>query len=159
MRSSSSADWRDLALIFGYQSDLDYWMVLLNGGCMENTNGVFRVSGGLKEKIGTACTVGSLTDMGWHDVEVVKSGSNVSVYFDGAGSPLFEAGEAPTLPGKFGFGSINDTGLVDDIRISLGQECITLPMLMGHISDWKQGSMGMPTLMQLISSWKSGTGC
>jgi len=38
-------------------------------------------------------------------------------------------------------------------------ECIDTTALVGYISEWKQGSLGMASLLQKISAWKAGTGC
>jgi hypothetical protein len=37
--------------------------------------------------------------------------------------------------------------------------CITTQILLGHISQWKQGSLAMTSLLSRIASWKAGTGC
>jgi hypothetical protein len=37
--------------------------------------------------------------------------------------------------------------------------CITTQALLGHVTQWEQGSLPMTALMSRISSWKAGTGC
>jgi len=38
-------------------------------------------------------------------------------------------------------------------------ECIDTTALIGHILEWKQGSLAMADIMQKLEQWKAGTGC
>ena len=40
-----------------------------------------------------------------------------------------------------------------------GSICIDTDTLLGHIDQWKGGSLSMPALINMIASWKAGTGC
>jgi len=41
----------------------------------------------------------------------------------------------------------------------VSKDCITMPILMDIIYQWKLGNINMVTLMQNIAKWKSGEGC
>jgi hypothetical protein len=161
IRSTSTATWRDLDIIFGYQNEQNQCNAIFNGGCDQVTNGIIKVTSGTKEKIGTQCTTGTLTDQQWHNVKIVKEGDNIQAYYDNMATPIFTATTAECGLGSFGFGSINDTGLIDDIKITSQDtaECVNGTALASYLSQWKAGNTTMPTMMQKIALWKSGAGC
>jgi len=163
IRSTSSSSWRDIGIVFGYQNANEHYIAIFNGGCDQDTHGLFRVSGGVKQKIGTACSLcsgegcGTLRDQQYHDIKIVRQGSVIEAFFDDMVRPAFTANDSTHGSGYFGIGSINDSTIFDDITITgIGEECVTMAALLGYIGDWKQGSIGMAELIQKIQSWKTG---
>jgi len=162
LRSTESFDWRDLGIIFGHQNENQHYVVIFNGGCDPNTNGIFRVVSGAKEKIGTVCSCegagcGVLNDQQYNGFKIVRQSPSIEVYFDDMATPVFTASDNTFGLGQFGVGSINDTGLFDNIAItSLEEECVSMPALLNYISQWKQGSIEMTTLLEKIALWKAG---
>jgi hypothetical protein len=164
IRSSSTSSWRDLAIIFGYQNENNYYTAIFNNGCDSDADGIFKIVSGTKQKIGTGCSCtgtgcGTLSDQEYHIIKIAKNGSSIQAYVDDMQSPKFSATDSAYGNGSFGVGSINDTGFFDNIAISGAEECIDLTALTNYIGQWLQGQITMQALMQKIGSWKAGTGC
>ncbi|UCD07856.1 MAG: hypothetical protein JSW41_02730, partial [Candidatus Aenigmatarchaeota archaeon] len=175
LRSTSSTDWRDLALAFGYQNANEHYLVIFNNGCNPDTNGVFKVNTTGRIKIdnegcpaGEGIGYGILNDNNYHDFKIVRNGSSIKVYFDDMVNPLFTASDNSYGSGLFGVGSVNDNGVFDDIRISgpggAGPVCLTtadtdcnavisLDELNVHIQAWYMCSACVPDLFQAIEAW------
>jgi len=114
-RSTSTAAWRDLAVVFGYQDSTHYYAVFFNALDDNDTNGIFRVDPSGKTEISPTGIPGVLTDMAWHDFLIYRQGNTIAVYFDG--SLAFTAKDSTYGTGKIGLGSLNDTGRFDDLRL------------------------------------------
>jgi len=157
LRSTRDTAYRDLGIIFGYQNEDQHYIAIFNNNCDDSTNGIFRVSGGVKQKIGTPCGQGVLNDLQYHQIKITKHGNSIEVFFDDMATPVFTATDSTYGTGSFGVGSVNDTGNFDNITITdLGEECVTMQALLEYIGQWKQGQIGMSTLIEKIAAWKTG---
>ena len=171
IRSTSSHEWRDLAIIFGYQDDTHYYAVIFNAQNDPYTNGIFLINGAPKVKIGTPDAAGTLVDNSYHDVRIVRSGSNIDVYFDDMTTPVFTAVDSTFSSGSIGFGTMNDNGAIDDVRVSgvgvmctNNSDCTDASSCTGDVCEYGScryinynldgsDTVGLGDIIQIITYW------
>ncbi|HRA90017.1 MAG TPA: hypothetical protein PK992_18160 [Planctomycetaceae bacterium] len=110
---------RDLCLFFGYQDDSHLYYVHLGKATDDHANQIFIVNEKPRTKISTKTTAGTPWTDEWHNVRLernVESGE-IRVYFDDMKTPAMTATDKTFGAGRVGFGSFDDTGNFDDIRI------------------------------------------
>ncbi len=112
---------RDLCLFFGFQDPTNFYYVHIASVADNNANNVFIVNDEPRKNIASSTTTG--TDWGatnsWHKVRVerkINEGS-IKIYFDDMTKPIMEATDLHFLSGRVGFGSFDDTGRFDNIKI------------------------------------------
>ena len=86
----------------------------------DHAHNIFLVDNAARRKIATRTTDG--IEWGrdvWHNVSVERRASDgfIAVYFDSEAEPIMVAHDQTLGWGRVGFGSFDDTGLVDDIRV------------------------------------------
>jgi len=120
---------RDLCLFFNVQNPTNFYYVHIASVADDNANNIFLVNDEPRTNIATKTTDG--TDWGetnsWHKVRIermVKTGT-IKIYFDDMTAPIMEATDTHFDQGSIGFGSFDDTGQFDNIKIwapSLGMQ-------------------------------------
>lgn len=120
---------RDLCLFFNVESPTNFYYVHIASVADNNANNIFLVNDEPRTNIATKTTDG--TDWGetnsWHKVRIerkVEAGT-IKIYFDDMTVPIMEASDTHFVEGRIGFGSFDDTGQFDNIRIwapSLGTQ-------------------------------------
>lgn len=112
---------RDLCLFFGVNSPTNFYYVHIASKTDDYANNIFLVNDEPRTKISKVTTQG--TDWGetdaWHKVRIeriIESGS-IKIYFDDMETPIMEATDTHFAEGMIGFGSFDDTGKFDDIKI------------------------------------------
>ncbi len=110
---------RDLCLFFNVMSPTNFYYVHIASVADDNANNIFLVNDEPRTNIATSTTTG--TDWGetnsWHKVRIermVEEGS-ITIYFDG--EKIMEATDTHFVDGRIGFGSFDDTGRFDNIKI------------------------------------------
>jgi hypothetical protein len=110
---------RDLCLFFNVMSPTNFYYVHIASVADDNANNIFIVNDEPRTNIATSTTSG--TDWGktnsWHKVRIertVEEGS-ITIYFDG--KKIMEATDLHFIDGRIGFGSFDDTGRFDNIKI------------------------------------------
>jgi len=112
---------RDLCLFFGFQNPTNYYYVHLATVADDHANNIFLVNDEPRVKIASKTTTG--TDWGdtnsWHTARIERSveEGTIRVYFDDMETPIMEATDTHFGAGRIGFGSFDDTGRFDDIKI------------------------------------------
>lgn len=120
--TGTATAWNDIALIFGYQDDDNYYYVSLNESNDGNTKGVFKVvSGSPAELADISSSIVSDTD---YDVEVVRDGSSIVVKLNS--SQVASTSDSSFTGGQVGFGSKNDGGQFDDLLV-YGSAAVSAP--------------------------------
>lgn len=112
---------RDLCLFFGIQSPTNFYYTHIASVADQNANNVFIVNDEPRTNIATKTTAG--TDWGktnsWHTARIERNSQTgaIRVYFDDWDQPIMEANDLHFPSGKIGFGSFDDTGQFDEIKI------------------------------------------
>jgi len=110
---------RDLCIFFGYNDPSHFYYVHIATKADDHANSIFLVNGAPRVSIAKERTSGTDWGTGWHDVRVerrVDSGS-IRVFFDDMETPIMVAEDTTFVSGGLGFGSFDDVGVFDDVRI------------------------------------------
>lgn len=111
---------RDMCLFFGLTGPDKYYYCHLAAKMDDHAHNIFIVNGAPRTKISTKTTQG--VDWGrdkWHKVRLVRDAEEgtVEVFFDDMTQPIMEATDRHFASGCVGFGSFDDTGMIDHVRI------------------------------------------
>lgn len=111
---------RDMCLFFGVQDPTHFYYVHLATAADDHAHNVFIVNGAPRTKIAKETTKGVNWGLGvWHTVRLERriSEGTIRVFFDDRVQPVMVAEDKAFGAGWIGFGSFDDTGKVDNIRI------------------------------------------
>lgn len=112
---------RDLCLFFGVNSPTNFYYTHIASVADNNANNIFLVNDEPRTNIATKTTSG--TNWGktnsWHKVKIERNvkDKSIKVYFDDMVTPIMEANDDHFVEGRIGFGSFDDTGQFDNIKI------------------------------------------
>ncbi|MCA9065273.1 MAG: hypothetical protein KDA96_19525 [Planctomycetaceae bacterium] len=110
---------RDLCLFFGYQDDAHLYYVHFGKKTDDHANQIFIVNDQPRTKISTKTTPGTDWTDDWHHGRIVRDvgSGEIRVYFDDMTTPVMTATDKTFVHGRLGFGSFDDIGDFDDIRV------------------------------------------
>lgn len=111
---------RDMCLFFGFQSPTNFYYTHIATAADPNAHNVFIVNGAPRKNFATETTKGVNWGLGvWHKVRLERNvaAGSIKVYFDDLTKPIMVAEDKTFGSGQIGFGSFDDTGMVDNIRI------------------------------------------
>lgn len=112
---------RDLCLFFNVKGPTNYYYVHIATKADDNANNIFLVNDEPRIKIATKTSDG--TDWGptnsWHTARIERNATEgwIKIYFDDMTTPIMEASDNHFDKGRIGFGSFDDTGQFDNIKI------------------------------------------
>lgn len=112
---------RDLCLFFSAKDPTNFYYVHMATKADDYANNIFLVNDAPRVKIASKTTDG--TDWGatnsWHKVRIERTVADgmIKVFFDDMKTPIMEASDTHFDVGRIGFGSFDDTGRFDNIRI------------------------------------------
>ncbi len=121
---------RDMCLYFGFQSPTNFYYAHIATAADKNAHNVFIVNNAPRTNIARETTQGVNWGLGvWHKVKLERKAADgtIKVYFDDMTKPIMQAEDKTFARGAIGFGSFDDTGMVDNIRI-WGPSVETKPM-------------------------------
>jgi hypothetical protein len=111
---------RDMCLFFGVQNPTNFYYAHIATAADPNAHNIFVVTNAPRKNIARETTKGVNWGLGvWHKVRLerdTKSGT-INVYFDDMSKPIMSAQDKSLGGGHIGFGSFDDTGMIDKIRI------------------------------------------
>lgn len=112
---------RDMCLFFGFQDPSHFYYVHLASQADDNAHNIFVVNGEPRTNIAERTTEG--IDWGsatWHRVRVERrvADGTIRVFFDDMTEPVMVARDRTFGAGLIGFGSFDDSGRIDNIRIA-----------------------------------------
>lgn len=112
---------RDLCLFFNVKDPTNFYYVHIATTADDHANNIFLVNDEPRVKIATKTTKG--TDWGvtnsWHTARIERNATTgtIRVYFDNMDAPIMEATDTHFDMGHIGFGSFDDTGQFDNIKV------------------------------------------
>ena len=111
---------RDMCLFFGFQNPKQFYYTHMATKADPNAHNVFIVNNEPRKNIAKTTTTGVNWGLNiWHKVRLERKLSDgmIKVFFDDMTIPIMVAEDKNFGPGLIGFGSFDDTGKVDNIRI------------------------------------------
>lgn len=113
---------KSLIVVLGYQDRLHFYYAHLSvdDGSHSVHNGLFKVYGGSRYRIGGFGSAPALPSEDWHRARIVRETARdrIAVYMDGEAEPRFEAIDPGLKFGRVGLGSFDETGAFDNLRLS-----------------------------------------
>lgn len=112
-------DHRSLCLFFGYRDDSHLYYVHFGKKTDDHANQIFIVDNEPRVKISAKTTPGTPWDDEWHTARIIRDirTGTISVYFDDMTQPVMTAINEKFAEGRVGFGSFDDIGNFDNVRI------------------------------------------
>ena len=120
MQTGREYGHRDMCLFFGFQSPTNFYYAHIATAADDHAHNVFIVNGAPRTKIAKETTKGVNWGLGvWHHVRLERRSADgaILVYFDDMTKPIMMAEDKTFTSGYVGFGSFDDTGMVDNVRI------------------------------------------
>ncbi len=111
---------RDMCVYFGYNDPANFYYVHIAPEADPVANSILKVNDAPRVSIADYRTEGTQwIDDHYHWVRVVRhtDSGRIEVYFDNMDDPIMTAEDTTFLKGQVGFGSFDDTGVIDDIRL------------------------------------------
>lgn len=110
---------RDLCVFFGHNDPTHFYYVHIATKSDDHANSIFLVNGAPRVSIAKERTPGTQWGQGYHNVRIVRKVDSglIQVFFDDMEKPIMVAEDKTFVSGAIGFGSFDDTGNFDDIRI------------------------------------------
>ncbi len=112
---------RDLCLMFGITNASNFYYTHIATKADKYANSIFLVNDEPRKSIASERTKG--TNWGavddWHTVRIVRKVNEglIEIYFDDMTAPIMKATDTHFKSGNLGFGSFDDTGKFDDIKV------------------------------------------
>jgi hypothetical protein len=120
MQTGKEYGHRDMCLFFGVQDPSHLYYAHIATAADDHAHNIFVVTNAPRIKIAQETTKGVNWGLGvWHKVRLERKGSDgtIKVYFDDMTKPIQVGNDKTFTSGYVGFGSFDDTGMVDNIRI------------------------------------------
>ena len=111
---------RDMCLFFGFTGKSKFYYCHIATKADKNAHNIFIVNDKPRTNIATKTTKGIDWGKGkWHKVRLERKASDgtIRVFFDDMTSPIMEANDKTFKSGCIGFGSFDDSGRIDNVRI------------------------------------------
>jgi hypothetical protein len=111
---------RDMCLFYGVQDPAHFYYTHIATAADDHAHNTFIVTNAPRIKIARETTAGANWGLGiWHKVRIERTlaDGGIKVYFDDLEKPIMVAEDKTFGVGHIGFGSFDDTGMVDNIRI------------------------------------------
>jgi len=111
---------RDMCVFYGLQDPARFYYTHIATAADDHAHNTFIVTNAPRVKIARETTKGVNWGLGiWHKVRIERTLADgaIRVYFDDLSKPIMVAEDKTFGVGAIGFGSFDDTGMVDSIRI------------------------------------------
>ena len=120
VQSGKEYGHRDMCLFFGFQNPTNFYYVHIATAADDHAHNIFLVKNAPRTKIAKETTKGVNWGLGiWHKVRLERriSDGMIKVYFDDMTLPIMFASDHSFGAGYVGFGSFDDTGKIDNVKI------------------------------------------
>lgn len=121
MQTGREYGHRDMCLFFGFQTPTNFYYSHIATAADPNAHNIFIVNGKPRTNIAKKTTKGVSWGLGvWRKVRLERTLADgaIRVFFDDMNEPIMVAEDKTFGSGYIGFGSFDDTGMIDNIRIS-----------------------------------------
>ncbi len=110
---------RDMCVFFGYNDPAHFYYVHMATKADDHANSIFLVNNAPRVSIAKERTDGTDWGEGYHTVRVERRAASgaIKVYFDDMTRPIMIAEDKTFTSGGIGFGSFDDPGNIDNIRL------------------------------------------
>lgn len=110
---------RDLCVFFGMVDKSHFYYTHIASIADPNAHNVFIVNNAPRKNFAEKTTKGVDWGSGWHRVRVERkiAEGTIKIYFDDMKTPVIEGTDKSFTYGRIGFGSFDDTGMVDNVKI------------------------------------------
>ena len=111
---------RDMCLFFGFQEPSRFYYTHVATKADPNAHNIFIVNNQPRKNFASETTAGVNWGLGvWHKVRLERmlADGTIKVYFDDLAKPIMVATDKNFGSGHIGFGSFDDTGMIDNLRI------------------------------------------
>ncbi|MFA6243155.1 MAG: hypothetical protein WC655_19615 [Candidatus Hydrogenedentales bacterium] len=110
---------RDMCIFFGYTDPSHFYYVHLATKADEHANSIFLVNGAPRVSIAQERTDGTAWTEGYHTIRIERDtqAGTILVYFDDMTKPVMKATDKSFTSGGVGFGSFDDVGNIDSVRV------------------------------------------
>lgn len=110
---------RDLCIFWGMKDPANFYYVHLASTADEHAHNIFLVNDEPRKAIATKTSGGVKWAQEWHKVKIIRDieTGSVKIFFDDMNIPIMEAIDHHFDYGYIGFGSFDDTGMFDNIKI------------------------------------------
>ena len=111
---------RDMCVFYGMKDPTHFYYTHIATAADDHAHNTFIVTNAPRIKIAKETTKGVNWGLGvWHTVRIERTVADgvIKVYFDDMTKPIMVAEDKAFGVGHIGFGSFDDTGMVDNIRI------------------------------------------
>lgn len=112
-------DHRDMCIVFNFVDPTRYYYAHIAAKTDDRAHNIFIVNGADRKKISTQTTPGF--DWGrdeWKRIKLVRDSETGKIEVYAAGKLLMSAEDKTLVSGHIGFGSFDDLGRVDNIRVT-----------------------------------------
>ena len=120
MQTGREYGHRDMCIYYGFQTPTNFYYTHIATKADPHAHNCFIVNGTPRQNIAKETTDGVNWGLGvWHKVRITRKPSEglTLVYFDDMTKPIMRAEDKTFQNGYIGFGSFDDTGMVDNIRV------------------------------------------
>ena len=111
---------RDMCIFFGFQTPTNFYYTHIATAADPNAHNIFIVNGKPRTNIAKKTTKGVNWGLGvWHKVRLERTVADgaIRVFFDDMNEPIMIAEDKAFGAGYIGFGSFDDTGMIDNVKI------------------------------------------
>lgn len=108
---------RDMCIYFNFRSPTQYYYTHLATTPDANAHNIFVVNEAPRKSFAPISAKGIDWGSDWQHVRVERSGDDIRVYYQNMEKPVLEARHGDFHEGYVGFGSFDDTGMMDNIRL------------------------------------------
>ena len=110
---------RDMVIVFGMEDASNFYYVHIASAADHHAHNIFLVDDQPRRAIGSRTTSGISWGDNWNKIRIerdVEKGT-ILIYFNDFNQPIMEGLDSNFKSGYIGFGSFDDTGMIDNIRV------------------------------------------
>jgi len=120
LQTGKSYGHRDMCLFFNFQAPDKYYYCHMATQTDDRAHNIFIVNSKPRMKISNKTSQGVQWGQGkWHKVRLVRDckAGKIEIYYDDMNTPIMAANDTTFKEGWIGFGSFDDTGRIDNVKI------------------------------------------